>query len=141
MTLDTYEQGIIYLGMHSRSYIKGHEGHPHYVSDKMLSGLQRSYGDLNKHEDILIILKNLSDPTKLSIYLLLHKVEEIPVTDIVYVLGISQSAVSHALSDLKDLELVECSRCGRLMCYSLKKQTAKRKNILSVIEALLANIK
>jgi len=121
--------------MHNRSYIKGHENHPHYISDKTLSNLQKNYGSLDKHQNILTILKNLSDPTKLSIYLLLHKVEEIPVTDIVLVLGISQSAVSHALADLKEIDLVDCSRCGQLMCYSLKKQPAK-KNLLSVIEKL-----
>jgi DNA-binding transcriptional ArsR family regulator len=118
--------------MHKRSYVKGHEEHPHYISDKKLLTLYRNYVDLSKHEETISILKNLSDPTKLSIFLLLHKVDEIPVTDIVQVLGVSQSAVSHALSDLKELDLVDSSRCGQLMCYSLKKQPAKRKNLLSV---------
>jgi DNA-binding transcriptional ArsR family regulator len=120
--------------MHKRSYIKDHEEHPHYVSDNSLKLLQRNFGDISKHDDILTILKNLSDPTKLSIYLLLHKVDEIPVTDIVHVLGVSQSAVSHALSDLKKLDLVECARCGQLMCYRLKKQPKTRAPILLMFD-------
>jgi len=120
--------------MHNRSYIDGHKGHPHYISDKSLKSLKKAFGGKNKQDDITLILKNLSDPTKLNIYLLLHKVDEIPVTDICHILDLSQSTVSHALSDLKKLDLVDCSRCGQLMCYSLKKQPAKRKNLLSVIE-------
>jgi|GEM_PF-3220356 len=120
--------------MINRSYIDGHESHPHYISDKDIQLLQRSFKDIGKNEDVLQILKNLSDPTKLSIYILLHKVEEIPVTDICHVLKLSPSAASHALSDLKKLDLVECSRCGQLMCYSLKKQTKKRMLLLSIFE-------
>lgn len=120
--------------MYSRSYIESHKGHPHYVTDRTIKSLQKNYGDIDSQSDLVEVLKNLSDPTKLKIYLLLHKVEELPVTDLVNVLGVSQSVVSHALADLKELNLVEGNRCGQLMCYSLKKQTKKKKNLLSVIE-------
>lgn len=122
--------------MFKRSYIKGHEGHPHYIDDNTLHKLKKSLGDINKQENITLILKALSDPTKLSIYLLLRKVDEIPVTDIVHILDSNPSTVSHALSDLKKLGLVKCSRCGQLMCYSLKKQTQRRSTILTLIEEM-----
>lgn len=120
--------------MLNRSYINGHEGHPHHITDKQVQVLKNTFKDISEHQDMILILKNLSDPTKLSIYLLLHKVDEIPVTDISHVLDLSQSAVSHALSDLKKLDLVDCSRCGQLMCYSLKKQPKKRTSLLSIFE-------
>lgn len=125
---------ILIFNMYSRSYIESHKGHPHYVTNRTIKSLQKNYGDIDSQSDLVEVLRNLSDPTKLKIYLLLHKVEEIPVTDIVNVLGISQSVASHALADLKDLDLVEGTRCGQLMCYSLKRQPKKRNNLLSVIE-------
>lgn len=113
--------------MFNRSYIKGHEGHPHYITDSKVTSLQKSVNLHGGEEELLRIIKNLSDPTKLKIYLLLHKVEEIPVTDITQILNMSQSAVSHALSDLKNLGLIESHRCGQLICYSLSNGKKKSK--------------
>lgn len=105
--------------MSNRSYIQGHEGHPHYVTNSKISSLQKTVSFSAEEEELVRIIRNLSDPTKLKIYLILHKVEEIPVADLTQILGLSQSAISHALSDLKNLGLVECHRCGQLICYSL----------------------
>lgn len=106
--------------MFNRSYIQGHKGHPHYLTDAKVLLLQKSV-NFSLEEEALRIIRNLSDPTKLKIFLLLNKVEEIPVTDLTQILNLSQSAVSHALSDLKNLGLVEAKRCGQLICYSLTK--------------------
>lgn len=120
--------------MLNRSYIDGHEGHPHYISDKTIKKLKSKFSNSKKREDILLVLKTLSDPTRLNIYLLLHKVDEIPVTDICHVLNLNPSTASHALSDLKKLSLVENNRCGQLICYSLKKQPKKRNILLSFFD-------
>lgn len=120
--------------MLNRSYITGHAGHPHYIAGQDIDLLKKTFKDVGKNQDTIQILKTLSDSTKLSIYLLLLKVAEIPVTDIGLILSLSQSTVSHALSDLKKLDLVECSRCGQLICYSLKKQSQKRTSLLSIFE-------
>ena len=105
--------------MLNRSYILEHKGHPHYLTDSKILSLQtKTY--FSKEEDELVrIIRNLSDPTKLKIYLLLHRVEEISVTDLTQILDLTQSAVSHALSDLKNLGLVRPHRCRQLICYSL----------------------
>lgn len=107
--------------MLNRSYTQGHEGHPHYLSDSKLLLLQKDVSFSTEEDELVRIMRNLSDPTKLKIYLLLHKVEEIAVTDLAHILNVSQSAISHDLSDLKNLDLVESHRCGQLICYSLKK--------------------
>ena|SRR3989344_9132569 len=120
--------------MLNRSYISGHESHDHYNSDKDIDLLKKSSGDINKHQDFFLVFKNLTDPTKLSIFLLLNKVREIPVKDICRILNLKQSAVSHALSDLKKLDIIECSRCGKLICYSLKKQLKKRAMFLLIFK-------
>jgi len=105
--------------MFNRSYIQLHKSHPHYITDSKVLSLHKSINLSLGEEELVRIIRNLSYPTKLKIYLLLHKVEEISVTDLTLVLKLSQSAISHALSDLKNLGLVECHRCGQLICYSL----------------------
>lgn len=117
---------LIYYYMLNRSYINGHKGHPHYATNLKIMSLQRITELSWEEENLLRMVRNLSDPTKLKIYLLLHKVKEIAVSDIVYLLGVSQSAISHALSDLKNLGLIEAHRCGQLICYSLI--SGKKKN-------------
>ncbi|MBI2430884.1 MAG: winged helix-turn-helix transcriptional regulator [Candidatus Levybacteria bacterium] len=112
--------------MYNRAYIQGHEGHLHYIANSNLLSLQKTISFSQDEEELVRVIRNLSDPTKLRIYLLLHKVEEISVTDLTQVLDLSQSAISHALSDLKNLGLVECHRCGQLICYSLS--NGKKKN-------------
>lgn len=119
--------------MFNRSYTKGHERHLHYVSDSKILSMQKNISFSKEEDELVRIIRNLSDPTKLKIYFLLHKVKEISVTDLTQILNLSQSAVSHALSDLKNLGLVECHRCGQLICYSLI--NGKKKNrFLSIFE-------
>lgn len=113
--------------MLNRSYISTHKGHPHYVTNLKIMSLRKVTELSWEEENLLRIARNLSDPTKLKIYLLLEEVKEIAVSDFVYVLGISQSAISHALSDLKNLGLVESHRCGQLICYSLASDKEKKR--------------
>lgn len=113
-----------------------HQGHPHYLTDTRFLALQKKVKLSVEEEELLRIIRNLSDPTKLKIYLLLTKVKAMPVTDITQILDISQSAVSHALADLKNLGLVESYRCGQLICYSLNNGKKKRK-LLSFLERLV----
>ncbi len=115
--------------MLNRSYIESHEGHPHYFTDFKILSLQKRITLSVEDEGLARILRHLSDPTKFRIYLILQMVEEISVADLTHVLGITQSAVSHALSDLKDLGLVECHRCAHLICYSLSKGEKKDKSL------------
>lgn len=103
-----------------------HKGHPHYLTDSRVLSLQKGAKLSVEEEKLLRVVRNLSDPTKLKIYVLLHKVEEISVTDLTQILGLTQSGVSHSLADLKNLGLVESHRCGQTICYSLT--NGKKKN-------------
>ncbi len=119
--------------MFNRSYIKGHEDHPHYISDLKLLSLQKNISFSTEEDELVRIIRSLSDYTKLKIFLLLHHVEEISVTDLTHLLSLSQSAISHALTDLKNLGLVESHRCGQLICYSLS-NTKKKNKFLNFFE-------
>lgn len=113
--------------MFNSSYIKRHKGHPHYITNSKVLSLKKAVSFSLEEQELVKVIRNLSDPTKLKIYLLLYKVEEISVTDLTQVLNLSQSAVSHALADLKNLGLVESHRCGQLICYSLASDYKKQR--------------
>ncbi|MBI2028211.1 MAG: winged helix-turn-helix transcriptional regulator [Candidatus Levybacteria bacterium] len=97
------------------------------MTDSKALSLQKKTTLSIEEEKLLIIAHNLSNPTKLKIYSLLTRVKSMPVTDISLILNLSQSAVSHALADLRNLGLVESYRCGQLICYSLKRGKQKNK--------------
>ncbi|MBI4004687.1 winged helix-turn-helix transcriptional regulator [Candidatus Roizmanbacteria bacterium] len=116
--------------MINRSYIIGHNGHPHFLTDKDILSLKQKAKLSRDEKELLKIMKHLSDPTKLRIYLLLHTVDEIAVSDVAQILGLAHSTVSHALADLKLLGLAQSHRCGLLICYSLS-NTEKRTMFIS----------
>ena len=124
--------------MFNRSYIHDHQGHPHYLSDDQISELQSQMKEVSSNDELIQIIKTLSDSTRARIFVLLHEVKEIAVTDISTVLNLTQSATSHALADLKKLNLVECSRCGQLMCYSLRPQSEEKQEMMNRIYQLLS---
>jgi ArsR family transcriptional regulator, lead/cadmium/zinc/bismuth-responsive transcriptional repressor len=74
-----------------------------------------------KEDDLLRlaeIFKAMGDGTRLKILHALSK-EELCVCDLVEVLGITQSAVSHQLRILRNLRLVKFRKAGKMACYSL----------------------
>ncbi|MEX1052440.1 MAG: metalloregulator ArsR/SmtB family transcription factor [Patescibacteria group bacterium] len=118
--------------MFDRSYIYSHRNHPHYISKSKLFSLQKSIRFSTKEVESIKVVRNLTDPTKLRIYLILHKIKGVPVTDLSGILNLSQSTVSHALADLKNIGLVKSYRCGKLICYSLNRGK-KRKKLLNFL--------
>jgi len=68
-------------------------------------------------ENVSLIFKALSDPTRIRILYLLSQ-EECSVNHVSEVLDMSQSAVSHQLSYLRNIRLVKYKREGNAMLYS-----------------------
>ena len=64
------------------------------------------------------IFKTLGDPTRLRILQALSQ-EELCVCDLVEVLEMTQSAVSHQLRVLRDQRLVKYRKEGKMVFYSL----------------------
>ena len=60
----------------------------------------------------------LGDPTRVKIVFALSK-EELCVCDLATIVGASQSAVSHSLRTLRQMELVRYRREGKIAYYSL----------------------
>lgn len=60
----------------------------------------------------------LGDPTRIRITFALSR-EELCVCDIANLIGISQSAASHSLRSLRQMNLVKYRRVGKIAYYSL----------------------
>lgn len=65
------------------------------------------------------LLKVVGDLTRLRILCTLLPGEELSVSELQQTLGMSQSAVSHQLRVLRDANLVNFRRAGKLVYYSL----------------------
>lgn len=86
-------------------------------------------------KDVIKIFKALSDPTRLRILLLLQK-RELCVCELMFILKMSQSRISHQLRILKDADLVEDVRDSRWIIYRIP--VAARKNLVAVFEDFLS---
>lgn len=85
-------------------------------------GVERAVGDLiavEDAEDLVGLLRLLSDPVRLRILFALVAVEELCVGDLALALGISMDQSSYALKQLRAASLVQSRRDGRVMYYRL----------------------
>ncbi|MFB0566666.1 MAG: ArsR/SmtB family transcription factor [Candidatus Aminicenantaceae bacterium] len=80
-------------------------------------------------KETIEIFKALSDPTRLRILMLLLK-RDLCVCELIFILNMEQSRISHQLRFLKFVGLVEDNREGRWIIYSIPK---KIRNILETI--------
>jgi ArsR family transcriptional regulator len=69
-------------------------------------------------KEIIRSFKALSDPTRLRIFFLLTQ-RDLCVCELMYILDMPQSRISHQLRLLRDAELVEDKRDGRWIIYTI----------------------
>lgn len=90
----------------------------HSIEEEKMNTIHK---ELEGESDLLPLskmFKGMGDPTRLKIIYLLSK-SPLCVCDISSLIGISQSAISHQLRVLRDLNLVKFEKKGRLVIYSL----------------------
>ena len=75
--------------------------------------------------DLVKIFKALADKTRQDILELLTEEEELNVTDICSEFDISQPTVSHHLQILKNCDLVDTRKEGKMIYYFVKKEVIK----------------
>lgn len=103
-----------------------HEDVVNRMKDEMLT--QEEFNDLS------VLFKMYADPTRLKILSLLFK-EEMCVCDISTLLDMTQSAVSHQLSVLRQNRIIKYRRSGKNIYYSLDDE-----HIQLIFDAGLAHI-
>ncbi len=75
------------------------------------------------------ILKALSDPTRLRIVLLLLE-KDLCVCELIFILDMEQSRISHQLRILRDAELVDDIRDGKWVIYNIPVDIKQRLQLL-----------
>jgi len=85
-------------------------------------------------EEVSRIFKALGDPTRIRMLYLLSQ-EECSVNHIAEVLGLTQSAVSHQLSFLRNLRLVKYRREGNSFYY-----TYDDEHVVSILKQVINHI-
>ena len=89
-----------------------------HVKETVLKQIDEKMPPEEELQDLVEFFKVFGDTTRLKIlYVLLCS--EMCVYDIAAVLGMSQSAISHQLRVLKQLDLVKHRRDGKTIFYSL----------------------
>jgi ArsR family transcriptional regulator len=86
-------------------------------------------------KDLVKIFKALADPTRLRIIALLLK-RELCVCELMFILKMEQSRISHQLRILRDAELVKDRRDGRWIIYRIPDES--RRELKLLLEKLLA---
>ncbi|MBB4599828.1 ArsR family transcriptional regulator [Hymenobacter luteus] len=93
--------------------------------------------DLNltteRMEKVAFILKTTAHPTRIAIVQLLANQESLSVSDISEKLGVEQSLLSHHLTGMKLKGILDSSRAGKNIFYSLK-----MREVVDVIQCLAA---
>lgn len=93
-----------------------------YLSQEDKEKIQEKYRAFEESTDLMDLLssifKVLGDPTRLKIIYLLS-LSPLCVNDIVELIGMSQSSISHQLSLLKRKKLIKSEKDGRRNIYSL----------------------
>lgn len=106
--------------MNKRGSLNMHETHDEYiyVSTEIETKVHETMPPEEEMQDLADFFKVFGDPTRLKIlYVLLCS--EMCVLDIAQMLGMTQSAISHQLRVLKQMDLVKNRREGKTIFYSL----------------------
>ena len=86
-------------------------------------------------DHIADLFKGFADPTRVHILYLLAAKRELCVTDIAEAVDLSQSAISHQLRILKQMQLIKFRRDGKNILYSLADD-----HVLTILEMGLEHV-
>lgn len=89
-----------------------------YVDQERVETVLCSLIDRATAEDVANVFRVLSDPTRVAIIHALT-LAELCNCDIASILGVSESAVSHQMRDLRLMKLVTAAKRGRMVYYRL----------------------
>lgn len=95
------------------------------VGEEAVRAARAALLDVETTRDLAAIFRALSDPTRVRIMSVLAR-GEFCVNDLAAAMEMGQSAVSHQLSDLRELQLVRARREGRHIFYRLDDDHVER---------------
>ena len=89
-----------------------------YIDRERVEAVLCSLVERDQAEDVSNVFRVLSDPTRVAIIHALS-LAELCNCDLASVLGISESAVSHQMRELRLMKLVTADKRGRMVYYRL----------------------
>ena len=89
-----------------------------YVDRERVEAVLCSLVERDQAEDVSNVFRVLSDPTRVAIVHALS-LAELCNCDLASILGISESAVSHQMRELRLMKLVTADKRGRMVYYRL----------------------
>lgn len=95
-----------------------------FVDEKKVKSVRKAMKSAAAVTALAETFKILGDPTRIKIAFALAR-EELCVCDIANLLGVSQSAVSHSLRTLRQMNLVKFRREGKTAYYALDDEHIK----------------
>ena len=89
-----------------------------FVDNDRVRGVLPALPDARTAEAVTNVFRALADPTRVTI---LHALSLVSLcnSDLASILGISESAISHQMRELRLLRIVTAERKGRMVYYSL----------------------
>jgi len=90
------------------------------LDQKIINQEKKKFGKVSKSVKTKCnFYEIVADPTRLKIIILLKKHDEMCVSDLAEIIGVSISAISHQLKNLEKCGIVENQKMGKIVCYSL----------------------
>lgn len=89
-----------------------------YVDRERVDAVLCSLVDRSSAEDVANVFRVLADPTRVAIVHALS-IAELCNCDLASILGLSESAVSHQMRELRLMKLVAAEKRGRMVYYHL----------------------
>jgi len=89
-----------------------------YVDQERVEAVLCNLVDRSLAEDVSTVFRVLADPTRVAIIHALS-LAELCNCDLASILGISESAVSHQMRELRLMKLVSADKRGRMVYYRL----------------------
>lgn len=102
------------------------------LSQKEIKTVKKTIRDVKEH--LPFVFQALADPTRLHIFKLLGRHQDLCVTDLAKVLNVSVPAISYQLKIMEVVGLVEKERMGKMICYKLKKDEPIVRNVMKIIQ-------
>lgn len=105
----------------------------HVVDPSQVCDARTVLADAGRRQRVADVLAALGEPNRLSIMLALRHAGDLCVSDLAVAVGMSDSAVSHALRLLRGHGMVSANRQGRLVRYRVTGELTHR--LLEVVSA------
>jgi len=104
------------------------------LSKKDIGKVRKNVIQEDAEDRIPFMFQALADTTRLKIFRLLAKQDDLCVTDIAKIFNLSTPAISYQMRMLEMVGIVKKERMGKMICYELKKEDPLVKKMMRIVK-------